>query len=125
MMEGRSNFKRITRRFKEIRFVKTSCCETYQKADISQRFHSADKPIPDPPKKYEVVRDYVEEEFIRPEIFHYPDFEAEDLNEPYRLNQTEPSDFVRDLDLPKPKAEFLASRLQQWNLLLASVKITE
>ncbi|GFQ92801.1 hypothetical protein TNCT_497641 [Trichonephila clavata] len=42
--------------------------------------HSADIPIPDPPKKYEIVKDYVEEEFISPGTSHDPDFEAEDLN---------------------------------------------
>ncbi|GFX71681.1 hypothetical protein TNCV_4131271 [Trichonephila clavipes] len=35
---------------------------------------------------------------------HDPDFEAEDLNEPHRLNQAELSDLIRDLDLPKQKA---------------------
>ncbi|GFR25888.1 uncharacterized protein TNCT_649371 [Trichonephila clavata] len=55
----------------------------------------------------------------------WPDFEAEDLNEPHRLNQAEMSDLVRDLDLPKQKAKFLAFRLQQWNLLLTGIKITE
>ncbi|GFR21883.1 hypothetical protein TNCT_343001 [Trichonephila clavata] len=42
--------------------------------------HSADMPILDPPKKYEIVKDYAEEKFIRPGTFHDPDFEAEDLN---------------------------------------------
>ncbi|GFQ90036.1 hypothetical protein TNCT_682391 [Trichonephila clavata] len=76
-------------------------------------------PILDLPNKYEIVKDYVEEkEFTSPGTFHDPDFEAEDLNEPHRLNQAELSNFVRDLDLPKQKAEVLASRQQQWNLLL-------
>ncbi|GFS52431.1 hypothetical protein TNIN_188631 [Trichonephila inaurata madagascariensis] len=42
-----------------------------------------------------------------------PDFEVEDLNGPHRLNQAELSDLIRDLDLPKQKAELLASRLWQ------------
>ncbi|GFS45543.1 uncharacterized protein TNIN_234481 [Trichonephila inaurata madagascariensis] len=50
---------------------------------------------------------------------------TEHLNEPHKLNQAEWSDLVRDLDLPKQKAELLASRLHQWNLLLPGVKITE
>ncbi|GFR31185.1 hypothetical protein TNCT_153071 [Trichonephila clavata] len=38
--------------------------------------HSADMPILDPPKKYEIVKDYVEEEeFIRYRPSHDPDFE--------------------------------------------------
>ncbi|GFY64779.1 hypothetical protein TNIN_263291 [Trichonephila inaurata madagascariensis] len=45
--------------------------------------YSADMPIPDLSKKYEIVRDDVEEEeFIRPWTSQDPDFEAEDLNEP-------------------------------------------
>ncbi|GFQ75771.1 uncharacterized protein TNCT_327621 [Trichonephila clavata] len=88
--------------------------------------HSADMSIPDPPIKYEIVKDCVEEEeFIIPGVFHDSDFEAEDLNEPHRLNQAELSDLVRDLDLSKQKAELLASRLQQWNLFLSSDKVTE
>src|SRR5688572_24932301 len=34
------------------------------------------------------------------------------------------SDLIRDLDLSKKKAEILASRLQQWNLLQENVKIS-
>ncbi|GFR19513.1 uncharacterized protein TNCT_73241 [Trichonephila clavata] len=57
--------------------------------------HSADMPILDPSKKWEIVQDYVEdEEFISPGTSHDPDFEAEDLNEPHRLNQAELSDLV-------------------------------
>ncbi|GFY60982.1 hypothetical protein TNIN_238371 [Trichonephila inaurata madagascariensis] len=36
---------------------------------------------------------------------HDPDFGAEDLNEPHRLNQAELSDLIRDLDLPKQKRQ--------------------
>ncbi|GFQ86144.1 hypothetical protein TNCT_348971 [Trichonephila clavata] len=82
-------------------------------------------PIPDHPKKYEIVKDYVEEEeFIGPGASHDPDLDAEDLNEPRRLNQAELSDLVTDLDFPKQKAELLSSKLQQWNLLLSYIKIT-
>ncbi|GFW70351.1 uncharacterized protein TNCV_4914711 [Trichonephila clavipes] len=54
-----------------------------------------------------------------------PDFGAESLNKPYTLNKAELSELVGDLDLPKQKAELLASRLQQWNLLLPGFKITD
>ncbi|GFQ97227.1 hypothetical protein TNCT_477771 [Trichonephila clavata] len=54
---------------------------------IQPVLHSADMPILDPPKNYEIVKDYVEEEeFIIPRSSHDPDFAAEDLNEPHRLN---------------------------------------
>ncbi|GFR05198.1 hypothetical protein TNCT_538971 [Trichonephila clavata] len=35
--------------------------------------HSADMPIPDSPKKYEILKHYAEEEFIRSETSHDPD----------------------------------------------------
>jgi hypothetical protein len=34
------------------------------------------------------------------------------------------NDLIRDLNLPKNKAEHLASRLQEWNLLHHSVEVT-
>ncbi|GFS60468.1 hypothetical protein TNIN_357741 [Trichonephila inaurata madagascariensis] len=78
--------------------------------------HSADMPIPDAPKKYEIVKDYVEKgEFIGSGTSHDPDFEAGYLNELHRLNKAELSDLVRYLDLPKQKAKLLASKLLQWN----------
>ena len=43
--------------------------------------------------------------------------------EPHLINESELNDFVRDLDLPKVKAELLASRLKQWNLLQSGVKV--
>ncbi|GFY76321.1 hypothetical protein TNIN_89471 [Trichonephila inaurata madagascariensis] len=88
--------------------------------------YSADIPIPDPPKKYEIVKDYVEEnEFIRPVTSHDSDFKAEDFTEPHRLNLARLSDLVTDLDLSKHKFELLVSRLHQWNLFLPGGKIKE
>ncbi|GFQ97174.1 uncharacterized protein TNCT_382281 [Trichonephila clavata] len=56
---------------------------------------------------------------------HDQDFEeAENFNEPHRLNGAELSDLVRDFDLPK-KTKILASRLQQWYLFLPGIKITD
>ncbi|GFQ67594.1 hypothetical protein TNCT_681181 [Trichonephila clavata] len=86
--------------------------------------HSANMSILDPPKKYEIVKDYVKEKLIRPGTSHNLDLEAEDLNELHRLNQAELSDLVGDLDLLRQKTELLASRLQQLNLLLSGIKIT-
>jgi len=49
----------------------------------------------------------------------------EDSGEPHILNQQDLNDLVRDLELPKYKAELLASRLKEWNLLQHKVKVTE
>jgi len=42
----------------------------------------------------------------------------------HNITEGELNDLIRDLELPKNKAELLASRLQQWNLLHHSVKVT-
>ena len=42
----------------------------------------------------------------------------------HKITEGELNDLIRDLKLPKNKAELLASRLQQWNLLHHSVKVT-
>lgn len=42
--------------------------------------------------------------------------------EPHFPSQQELDDVVRDLNLPKPGAELLASRLREWNLLDLEVK---
>ena len=43
--------------------------------------------------------------------------------EPHLINKSELNDLVRNLDLPKVKAELLASKLKQWNLLQSGVKV--
>jgi hypothetical protein len=40
------------------------------------------------------------------------------------ITEIELNNLIRDLELPKNKAELLASRLQQWNLLDHYVKVT-
>ena len=40
------------------------------------------------------------------------------------ITEGELKDLIRDLELPKNKAEILASRIQQWNILHHSVKVT-
>jgi hypothetical protein len=43
---------------------------------------------------------------------------------PHLLSQAELNDLVRDLELPKEKAELLGSRLQEWNLLQPNTKVS-
>lgn len=45
--------------------------------------------------------------------------------DPHLITKEELNDLVRDLDLPKDKAEVLGSRLRQWNLLASDVRISE
>ncbi|GBP77383.1 hypothetical protein EVAR_90606_1 [Eumeta japonica] len=45
--------------------------------------------------------------------------------EPHLINSEEFDDLVRDLNLPKLKAEILGSRLKQWNLLKNDVIISD
>jgi len=53
------------------------------------------------------------------------DFTADrQCNEFHQITQEELNDLIRDLDLPKSKAELLGSRLQQWNLLKENVRIS-
>ena len=53
------------------------------------------------------------------------DFTADlQFNEFRRITQEELNYLIRDLDLPKSKAELLGSKLQQWNLLKENVRIS-
>jgi hypothetical protein len=53
-----------------------------------------------------------------------PSFPAYSTIQPHLITQAEFYDLVRDLDLPKTKADPLGSRLQQWKLLEKGVKMS-
>ena len=62
---------------------------------------------------------------IQPSKSTDTDFTADlQFNELYRITQRELNDLIRDLDLPKCKAELLGSRLQQWRSLKENVRIS-
>jgi len=52
-----------------------------------------------------------------------PDFQGPASESPHKLAQNELNDLVRDLELPKVKAELLASRMKQRRYLDEGVKI--
>lgn len=54
----------------------------------------------------------------------YADYLPSTDSSNHKMTQGELNDLIRDLELPKNKAELLASRLQQWNFLHHSVKVT-
>ena len=53
-----------------------------------------------------------------------PDFQGPTSESPHKLTQNELNDLVCDLELPKVKAELLASRMKQRKYLDEGVKIT-
>lgn len=93
--------------------------------------HGDDLPVPNPPGDYSLESD--EDEDSTKEISHLclkastsedSDYAPDSLSEPHRLTQGDLSDLIRDLDLPKDKAELLGSRLKQWNLLEPNVNVS-
>jgi hypothetical protein len=53
-----------------------------------------------------------------------PDFQGPTSESPHKLTQNELNDLAGDWELPKIKAELLASRIKQWKYLEEGVKIT-
>jgi hypothetical protein len=89
--------------------------------------HTEDFPVPVPPQQY--ILDSDDEPTENQEKTPHSsttdaDFTADlQFNEFHRNTQEELNDLIRDLDLPKSKAELLGSRLQQWNFLNENVRI--
>lgn len=61
------------------------------------------------------------EEFEKVEHDDFRDFSSDT---PHMITQNDLNALIRDLNLSKDKAEILASRLKQWNLLEKNTKIT-
>ena len=87
-----------------------------------------DLPMPEPPKEYNLNLEMEEQdtEITGPheEEPTDPDFQHPASESPHKLIQNELNDLVRDSELPKVKAELLASRMKQWKYLDEGVKIT-
>jgi hypothetical protein len=91
--------------------------------------HTEDLPVPVPPQQHILDSDdeptESREKTPQPSTSTDADFIADiQFNEFHRITQQELNDLVRDLDLPKSKAELLRSRLQQWNFLKENVRIS-
>ncbi|KAK5643931.1 hypothetical protein RI129_007776 [Pyrocoelia pectoralis] len=91
--------------------------------------HGEGLPVPIPPEQYVLQSDEDMESECRqqPESLQQdPDYTPESISpsRPHKISQEELNDLIRDLELPKSKAELLGSRLQQWNLLEKKVKVS-
>ena len=91
--------------------------------------HSEGFPIPEPPKEFTIDSDEEDEGeltsgFLETRACTDKHISHGESSAPYILTQDGLNDLVRDLELSKNKAELLASRLQQWNLLEENVRIT-
>jgi hypothetical protein len=91
--------------------------------------HTEDLPIPVPPQQHILDSDDQPaenwEKTPQTSTSTDADFTADlQFNEFHRITQEKLNDLIRDLDLPKSKAQLLGSRLQQWNLLKENVRIS-
>ena len=78
--------------------------------------HSKFYPVPKPDLNHDIDGNYESDEEYFPK-------ETESAA-PHLINQKELNDLIRDLGITKEKAELLGSRLQQWNLLDNTCRIT-
>ena len=87
--------------------------------------HSDEQPIPEPREIDLLTSDDAEssEECSVSEPCTSRNKKFGVTTEPHLINESELNDLVRNLDLSKVKAELLASRLKQWNLLQSGVKV--
>ncbi|KAJ4435232.1 hypothetical protein ANN_23810 [Periplaneta americana] len=77
---------------------------------INASSHSNDLPVPKPPDQYSTD----EESAIKSDSDET--FLSEDEEKgPHLLSQSELDDFIRELELPKCKAELVASRFKEWS----------
>jgi len=75
-----------------------------------------DLPMPEPPKEYNLNSEMEEEDTEKTgshkEEPTDPDFQGPASESPHKLTQNELNDLVRNLELPKVKAELLASKMK-------------
>jgi hypothetical protein len=83
--------------------------------------HSVDLPVPPNPVSNEVCEGTSGSATSSHQSEQYV---PEETKEPHLINQLDFNDLIRDLALSKSQSELLGSRLQQWNLLHSSTRIT-
>ena len=90
--------------------------------------HGDGLPIPEPPNNFSLyshdkdsVSSYSEQQ---PSAARDADYSPSTDSSSHKITEGELNDLIRDLELPKNKAELLVSRLQQRNLLHHSVRVT-
>jgi len=105
------------------------CVDQFIPSVIRPVPHTADFPFPVPRQQY--ILDSGDEPTEKREKTPQPststdaDFTADlQSNELHGITQEELNDLIRDLDLPKCKAELLGSRMQQWNFLKENIRIS-
>jgi len=89
--------------------------------------HGEDLPMPEPPKEYNLNSEMEEEDMEKTgphEEPTDPDFQGPASESPHKLTQNELNDLVCNLELPKVKAELLATRMKQWKYMNEGVKIS-
>lgn len=83
--------------------------------------------MPEPLEKFTLDSEPESEEGT-PEVgtraTEHQDYAAYITSEQHLIARAELNDLVRNLELPKTKAQLLGSRLQQWNLLEKDVKVS-
>jgi hypothetical protein len=90
--------------------------------------HGERLPIPEPPENFSLDADGGDKNNEHQLRLHSKEQQSStsrdpefcpslDSSQPYKITETELNNLIRVLELPKKKAELLASGLQQWNLL--------
>ena len=91
--------------------------------------HGNELPISEPPDNLAMYSDdehsaSSNNEVQQPSTSRDADYVPSTDSSHHTITEGELYDIIRDLELPKNKAELLASRLQQWNVLHYFVKVT-
>lgn len=84
--------------------------------------HNEDITVPEAPKSYDLKSDETSES--EPSTSYKQDYCPTFVSEAQLITQSDIKDFVRNVELPKNKAELLDFRLQLWNLLADDVRIS-